>query len=228
MQAIARFLGGLSARLSRAADVVPPLFLRLILAWEYYESGITKLRGENWFGQIQGNFPFPFNHVPPDLSWAMATGFELAGAAALFLGLFTRFFAFSLIILTAVATAAVHWPMDWMGLGQLWTRGYDISDASGGNFKLPLIYLVMLLPLVFSGAGKLSLDELLCRWLNCRDWAPQAPPLESAALALGVLGISVVFVLAKLGLLLLALAVVILIAARLGTPGGRTPARPGD
>lgn len=224
MKSIARLLGGLNARLNLAADVVPPFFLRLILTWEYYESGITKLRGENWFSQIQGDFPFPFSHVPADLSWAMATSFELAGAAALLLGLFTRFFAFSLIILTAVATAAVHWPMEWTGLGQLWSRGYDISDASGGNFKLPLIYVVMLLPLVFRGAGKLSLDHLLCRWLDCRRWAGNAPPLEGAALALGILGISVIFVLAKLGMLLLALAVVILIAARLAAPGGNAGA----
>jgi putative oxidoreductase len=91
--------------------------------------------------------------------------FELAGAAALVIGLATRFFAVALMILTVVAIAAVHWPEHWDTLNELWT-GYRIIDEKGdgyGNYKLPLIYLIMFLPLVFGGAGKLSLDYWLKR-----------------------------------------------------------------
>jgi putative oxidoreductase len=45
-------------------------------------------------------------------------------------------------------------------------QGYAISNKGHGNFKLPLIYLAALLPLVLTGAGKLSLDALLA----CTFW----------------------------------------------------------
>ncbi len=66
----------LTARLRVAGDYLWPLALRLILAWEFWESGITKLRGSNWFADIpwadwQKGFPWPFSYT--------ARGPELAG-----------------------------------------------------------------------------------------------------------------------------------------------------
>jgi putative oxidoreductase len=136
------------------------LGLRLILGWEYFESGLEKFRGENWFADIQGSFPFPFNVVPPEISWQMATWFELAGGIALIVGVGTRFFSLSLFILTIVAIAAVHWPAEWNSFGEL-LQGYVITDKGHGNFKLPVIFMAMLLPLMFAGPGKLSLDALI-------------------------------------------------------------------
>jgi putative oxidoreductase len=121
--------------------------LRIFLAYEFWDSGIEKLHGENWFADIQSAFPFPFNLMPPEVSWQMATWFELIGAAALIVGLATRFFSLSLIILTAVAWVAVH--------GE---NGYNVCD---NGYKLPLMYLVMFLPLLLNGGGKASLDHLL-------------------------------------------------------------------
>lgn len=157
----ARWLA-LAERLDGVGEWLAPLGLRLILAWEFWEAGIEKFRGENWFASIQSDFPFPFNIVPPDVSWAMATYFELGGAVALLLGIGTRFFAFNLFVLTMVATASVHWPASWQTLQDL-AMGYAITDKGFGNFKLPLIFAVMLLPLIFRGAGLLSLDALLAR-----------------------------------------------------------------
>jgi putative oxidoreductase len=153
-----------TSRLEGLGAWLAPLGLRLIMAWEFGEAGFEKLRGSNWFGHIHDNFPFPFSVVSPNISWFMATWFEIIGAFALVLGLFTRFFAFSLLILTFVATAAVHWPDSWSTLGELW-QGYAITDRGAGNFKLPLLFALMLFPLVLNGAGKLSLDHLLGRWL---------------------------------------------------------------
>lgn len=144
---------------------VGPLLLRLLLAVEFGSAGLEKLHGDNWFADIQDQFPFPFNVIPVSLSWFMATWFELIGAAALVLGLGVRFFAVSLMVLTVVAIAAVHWPAQWTSLGEL-ALGYAISDDGHGNFKLPLMYLVMLLPLVLQGPGKLSVDALIWRWAS--------------------------------------------------------------
>ncbi len=160
-------MAGLVERVHGALDSVgsflPQLGLRVLLAWEYGESGIVKWRGENWFAYIQEDFPFPFNVVPVEISWAMATWAEILGAIALLVGFATRFFSATLIILTIVAIAAVHWPDDWSSIGEL-LRGYAISDDGYGNYKLPVIFIVMLLPLVFTGAGKASVDH----WIRKR------------------------------------------------------------
>lgn len=149
--------------LDRLAPVIPPLFLRLLLAWEFGEAGYEKLIGSNWFADI--NFPFPFSLLSSWLSWQLALWLELIGAAALVLGVATRFFAASLMVLTIVAIATVHWPSEWTTLEQLLT-GYRIIDETGdglGNYKLPVIFIVMLMPLLFGGAGRLSLDYWLSR-----------------------------------------------------------------
>jgi len=96
--------------------------------------------------------PFPFSILPPDLSWFLATWSELLGAVALVVGLGTRFFSASLIILTVVAWMAVH-------AG----NGYNVCD---NGFKLPLIYLVLFVPLLLNGAGKLSLDHWISRQIR--------------------------------------------------------------
>lgn len=139
-----------------------PLGLRLILAYEFLESGLVKLRGDNWFAAIQDSFPYPFSILDPQLSWLLATWTELIGGVLLIIGLFTRFASVSLIILTVVATLAVHMPESWDTLGELW-KGYSISDKGYGNFKLPLLFVLMLLPLALTGPGKLSLDHLIRR-----------------------------------------------------------------
>ncbi len=138
------------ALLDGAGAWLAPLGLRLILAWEYFESGLEKFRGENWFGEIRDQFTFPFSVVPPEISWQLATWFELVGGIALLVGLGTRFFSVSLFVLTVVAIGAVHWPAEWHTLAEL-AQGYALTDKGQGNYKLPLIFLVMLLPLILGG-----------------------------------------------------------------------------
>ncbi|MFV3307470.1 DoxX family protein [Pseudomonas sp. NY15181] len=139
--------------------------LRLFLAWEFFESGLEKWHGDNWFEQIHASFPFPFNHLSAGFDWQVSMWAELIAPVLLLLGLATRFASASLIVVTLVAIAAVHWPAQWSTLSEL-AQGYSITDHGFGNYKLPLIYLVALLPLVLKGAGALSADGLLQRVLG--------------------------------------------------------------
>jgi putative oxidoreductase len=196
----------LSARLRGIGQLLPPLILRLIMGWEFWQSGVEKYVGDNWFSDIKDKFPFPFSAIPADLSWWLSTWMELGGAVLLVVGLFTRFTAYSLLVLTFVATAAVHWP-DMISMWSDLAKGYAITDMGHGNFKLPLLFVVMLLPIIFQGPGKISLDYFLCRALKAD---PMPAPLADAyawALAALALGIPFAMLIPTFGALLIALAI---------------------
>ncbi len=203
----------MTARLQGAGEVVPALILRLIMGWEFWESGLEKLHGDNWFGDIQQQFPFPFNVVPANLSWFIATWFELIGAVLLWLGLGTRVVAFSLLFLTFVATAAVHWP-DMISMWGDLLKGYAISDKGFGNYKLPLLFSVMLLPLIFSGAGRISLDHWLAGLTKPAADRTAVLDLGSWALAAAVFGLPFLMLAPVLGGSLLVLALILGLLAR--------------
>jgi putative oxidoreductase len=152
--------------LDPAADWVALLPIRLLMAYEFGKAGFTKLNGSNWFGRFQEDFLFPFNVVPVEISWFLATWTEIIGGFCLVFGLFTRFWGFSLIILSIVAISGVHWPDEWNSLAELW-EGYRVTAKDGsGNFRIPLLFIAMLFPLMFAGGGKLSLDYVLAKKLK--------------------------------------------------------------
>ena len=111
------------------------LMLRLFAAYEFLESGLEKWNGENWFAEINSQFPFPFNLLSDTVNWNLAMWAELVLSALL------------IVVVTAVAWSAVH-----AGLG------YNVCD---NGYKMALIYLVVLFPVLLQGAGRLSLDALL-------------------------------------------------------------------
>jgi len=155
---VCAFPGELSRWFDSNAQGLAPLFPRLLLAYEFGEAGLEKLNGDNWFADLA--FPFPVNLLPVDFSWALATGLEIIAPVVMILGLATRFFSLALMLLTLVAIAAVHWPAEWHSLNELW-KGYAITDQGYGNYKLPLMYLLLLCSLVLSGSGQLSVDAWL-------------------------------------------------------------------
>ncbi len=104
----------------------------------------------------------------------MATWFELLGGIALVVGLGTRFFGASLFVLTVVAIASVHWPESWNTLAELY-QGYGFSDKGFGNFKLPVLFLGMLFPLILIGPGRFSVDA----WLRRRLEAGASPGVSA-------------------------------------------------
>ncbi len=156
--------------LEPAGDWVALLPIRLLMAYEFGGAGLKKLKASdtlwgdvpNWFANSLENFPFPISLFSPSFNWFMVTWVEILGGFALVLGLFTRFWAFSLVIVTWVAILGVHWPEDYSSLAELW-KGYAVTNNGFGNFRIPLLFLAMLIPLVFAGAGKLSLDHVLAK-----------------------------------------------------------------
>ncbi len=165
MHGLIKLKNRITGLLDPVGDWVALLPIRLLMAYEFGNAGMMKFNGKNWFANYQENFLFPFNHVPVEISWFLATWTEILGGLCLFFGLFTRFWAFSLIILSVVAISGVHWPDDWNSLAELW-KGYAITNKGFGNYRVPLLFIAMLIPLLFSGAGKMSLDSLLAKRFN--------------------------------------------------------------
>lgn len=199
----------LTDRLRSAGDWIAPLGLRLLLAYEFYTAGIGKAGAEGvpgWFASK--SFPIPFAWLPANLNWAMVTWTEILAAVALALGLFTRVFAFALVVVTTIAIVSTHWPESWSSLGQLW-QGYSVSRVveNGefrGNFRIPMLFLAMLLPLVFTGGGKLSLDHLLLALSNRSDLIHERRgDLLAVSLLLLVPGIVLLYLIPLWGIMLL-------------------------
>lgn len=149
----------LSERLTALARFFEPvalLALRFALAVPFFKSGLTKWDG---FGQLSDTTTLLFTHefrlhifgatVPypfPSLMAWMSGIFEILLPILLVVGLMTRFSALGLLFMTAVIQLTV--PSAW------------------ANFHLP--WAAMALALVVYGAGPISLDRLLGRWVGHR------------------------------------------------------------
>lgn len=122
---------------------IPLLLLRLVLAYGFYKPAIMKWQDINaiagWFESM--GMPLP------TLNAYMAASTELAGVVLLTLGLGTRLISIPLIVVMLVAIKTVH--LD---------NGFDAGD---NGFEIPLYYMLMLIVLLVSGAGKFSLDKIL-------------------------------------------------------------------
>ncbi|MDH5393741.1 MAG: DoxX family protein [Gammaproteobacteria bacterium] len=149
MDKIIELTDRLIEKLNHIGEFLPLLAIRVLIAYEFFDAGVEKLKGQNWFAQIQDQFPFPFNLIHTDISWFLATWSEILASIAILVGFATRFSALSLIILDLVAWYSVHAD-----------SGYNVCS---NGFKLPLVYLVLLLPLLFMGPGRASIDELIAK-----------------------------------------------------------------
>jgi putative oxidoreductase len=131
---------------SVAARLLPPSLLLLIqrlgIAAVFFMSGRTKVDGwltvnDSAFELFRSEYALPL--VKPEIAAYAATYSEHLFPLLLVLGLFTRFAALALLIMTSIIEIFVYpdaWPthLSWAGL---------------------------MLPLIALGGGKLSLDRLL-------------------------------------------------------------------
>jgi putative oxidoreductase len=132
-------LHALAARLLPAS--VQLLVARLGIATIFFLSGRTKVEG--WFTMKDSTidlfrYEYMLPLVPPEIAAPLATFAEHALPLLLVAGLFTRFAALGLLVMTAVIEIFVY-PQAW---------------------PTHLSWAALLLPLVAQGAGKFSLDYL--------------------------------------------------------------------
>lgn len=197
----------LTDRLRAAGDWIAPLGLRLLLAYEFYSAGTMKAGVDGtpgWFANKA--FPPPFDWFSAGINWTMVTWTEILAGLALLFGLFTRAAAFALVAVTTIAIVSTHWPESWSSLTELW-KGYAVSDDGFGNFRIPMLFLAMLLPLVFTGGGKLSLDHLLLTLTDRADLVHERRgDWLALALALLVPGLVLVYLIPLWGVILLVAA----------------------
>lgn len=109
---------------------------------------------------ISGNLQFgdPLG-IGPEASLILAAGAEFGCAILVILGLFTRFAAIPLVFTMGVAAFIAHGGDPWTMSG-----GREVFQETGESWasKEPaLMYLLAFLPLVFTGAGKFSLDGMI-------------------------------------------------------------------
>ncbi len=102
-----RIFDWMSTHLSGVVSIT----LRLILGPVLIGAGWEKITGNNWFSAEI--LPFPFNVLPVELSWFLASWTEFIGGICLLLGLATRIWAIPLAITMLVAAASVHWDNGW-------------------------------------------------------------------------------------------------------------------
>jgi len=119
------------------------LFVRLILAYGFFEPAMMKWSDISAVSQWFGSMGIPF----PTLNAYLTATTELSGVILLTLGFLTRFVALPLMVVMIVAIVTVHLP-----------QGF----AAGNNgFEIPLYYMIMLFVLVTHGAGRFSIDKLV-------------------------------------------------------------------
>ncbi|NHZ84566.1 MAG: DoxX family membrane protein [Planctomycetia bacterium] len=127
---------------------LPPLLFRMVLAYGFYGTAMMKLKNFDGIVEWFSSMGMPL----PKLNAFLATGTETAGVMLLFLGLATRIISVPLIIVMIVAIMTVH-----LGNG---------FEAGNNGSEIPIYYILMLLSLLISGPGKISIDSLIAKFYN--------------------------------------------------------------
>ena len=174
-------------------DFIAPLLLRLYLVPVFWMAGTMKLGSMEstieWFGNPDWGLGLP---LPFLMAW-IAILTEVVGAACLFFGFATRWISIPLIITMVVAAVTVHLPNGWlaiaeggglfatertMGAIQRLDRAKEILQDNANyswlteNGSLVILnngiefaatYTIMLVALLYVGAGKLSIDHLIAK-----------------------------------------------------------------
>ncbi len=178
-------------------DFIAPLLLRLYLVPIFWMAGTKKFADMEstiaWFGNSEWGLGMPL----PGLMAYLATLTEIIGAIFLFFGISVRWISIPLMFTMLIAAVSVHWQNGWLaiaeGSGMFATErtmgaierldqaksilqdnaNYSWLTENGSlvilnnGIEFAATYFIMLLALVYLGAGKLSVDHLLYkRFMN--------------------------------------------------------------
>ena len=125
-----------------------PLVVRLVFGYFWLETGWAKLHNLDGFGARFVNWGIPYPHF----SAAVSAWTEFLGGGLIMLGLFTRLVAVPMIINMIVAIGLVVIK--------------NVSDLDGFVELDEVVYILIFFYLAMMGPGKISLDNLLARWLG--------------------------------------------------------------
>ncbi len=142
-----RLYSSVVEKIEKAKDL-PLLLIRLVLAYGFYSTATMKWQNISGVAEWFESLGIPM----PALSTYIAASTEAAGVVLLTLGLATRMISIPLIITMIVAIVTVHL-----------SSGFE---AGNNGFEIPLYYMIMLLVLLFNGAGRISADFNLNRYLK--------------------------------------------------------------
>lgn len=122
--------------LSRKADFLAPLLLRLYLFPVFWMAGTNKMNSfENtvaWFGNPDWGLGMPL----PGLMAFMATSAEVVGAIALLIGLGVRWAAIPLMVTMLVAAFAVHIQHGWQAVADKSMCLFNCEALDGAATRL--------------------------------------------------------------------------------------------
>jgi len=127
---------------------LPPLLFRLVLSYGFFKPAMMKWDNIEGIGQWFASMNYPF----PLFNAYMAAITETAGFILLLLGLATRIISIPLMVVMLVAIFTVH-----IGNG---------FEAGNNGYEIPLYYLLMLISLLITGPGKLSLDAVVEKYFK--------------------------------------------------------------
>jgi len=152
-----------------SAAFLAPLLTRLVIGQAFYQTGSGKLSNPEGVTAFFTGLGIPF----PELNAAFVSRLEFYGGMLLIVGLLTRLVALGLASTMVVALMTADRESF---LGAL--RG---TSDSGLTDVVPVVFLLFLVWLVFSGPGAVSLDALLWRWVGKRAEAEAAAEATAAA-----------------------------------------------
>lgn len=125
--------------MTRTADFLAPLLIRLYLAPVFWMAGTNKLDGllpkENvvmWYGNADWGLGMPF----PYLMVMLSAYAEVLGAIALLLGLATRWFSIPLMITMVVAALTVHIEHGWQRISDPMMCLFNCSGIEAAQMRL--------------------------------------------------------------------------------------------
>lgn len=170
--------------ISKVADFLGPLALRLYLAPVFWMAGTNKMKGfedvVQWFGNAEWGLGLPM----PWLMAFLATSTEVVGAVMLLFGFGVRWISIPLMVTMLVAMFAVHLENGWQAIADAkspwppedieeagnrleaarsilqehgnydWLTGSGSFVISNNGIEWAATYFVMLLALFFIGAGR--------------------------------------------------------------------------